>query len=482
MRKDILTSIASLMLLLPSTTVYGAYKTPNQMIKSHQTQTEVFSNTRSEFSVDKDTISRPDGFQHISRNSLAYVQGIKDQFLSKSFIETLRSCKRRARHRRSPTAVVAGIGLAIDLASYALDIYEMVHLTQPSEIEKLEKKVDSITSVVSNVFNKLQTIQTQIDNLYKLITLTYYQSIFIGDSSTIKSCYTDYSKFILDPFSDILQSRMNSCYSDARQSVRNVMTVSTVGSGVNNPFLNYTRTTEGCNGKELNYVWSYIFGIVTEGCISVIAAEQIIFGNTSFQRVADCNQYFDTLENVITSTYIECANQPCSDVESFIKSYSSGFTNSTTASDILVSLFPWYNITVIELTSVDKRGTTFGTLHISSMTLTVNSKHFMILWTPETMEYCIDSFNQSSTTGYNLFMLNIETKYVSNYYNGIRLHVVSGLTSQIYFTGYAENITRTSQMCDIVPTIATNTNKSNAYCIRSSTFLVAVVALLLFHC
>ena len=280
------------------------------------------------------------------------------------------------RTKRAAAAVLAGVSLGIDQASYALDIYELTHLTQESEVDKLERKVDKVQSIVSNVLTKLRSVQSQFNNVYDLISLSYYQTIFTEHSRVIESCFVDYCNFILNPFSDILQSRMNSCYHHVRTSLQNVMNVATVGSFSNVPFLNYTVTTRGCNGNDINNIWTYtcIYGIVLEGCVTVISGEQMLFGNTSFSRVTECDQHFQTLDNYLQSFYSQCAMEACDNILSLVKT-SVQLTNASVVGSALSALWPWFNVTVLELSPANTYdGSVFGTLEISNLTIEVNKK------------------------------------------------------------------------------------------------------------
>ena len=381
-----------------------------------------------------------------SWNAMEHIKSVQESFLS-GYHDKEKLLRSR---RKKRNAILLGVSLGIDLASYAIDIYELTHLTQESEVDKLERKVNKVQSIVSNVLTKLQSVQSHLRNIYNLIQLSYYQTIFTRDSRVIESCFVDYGDFILNPFSDILQSRMNTCYNHVRTSVENVMNVATVGSFHNEPFLNYTLATRGCNGNDINNIWTYIYGIVVEGCISMIAGQQMLFGNSSFSRVTECDRYFGTMENHLKTLYATCAMEHCIDIQSQILNSSVSFTNVSVIGSELSSLLPWFNITVLQLTPENSSdGQPFGTYELSNFTLEINKKKFAILWTSDATEYCRDNLNASTQTEFSLYGYGISKRHLVDYYNGIQLHVVSGLSTKHYFTGYGLNVSRTSKLCTL---------------------------------
>ena len=84
-------------------------------------------------------------------------------------------------------------------------------------------------------------------------------------------------------------------------------------------------------------------------------------------------------------------------------------------------------------------------------------KKFAILWTSDAIEYCQGSFNQSSGDDFNLFVYGLNKKNLVGYYNGISLHVVAGLSTRYYFTGYGQDVARTSRLCTLFSTDVVNT-------------------------
>lgn len=272
--------------------------------------------------------------------------------------------------------------LAYDVLSLGNDFINS--LISDDNFISVQGMINKLQKMMEELHNKLDYITQQLEDLLFLVSELPYKIAISQHIDKIRSCKTDFNNLFGNPNNTAALSIFKKCHNivvSVRAIGRYLSGKASIGPY---PFFEIYYEKDGYyRGQAIETMFRYLYTNFIDGCILIVAAERMVYNQTSALYRDECWKTFGEINSYMTKFYRKCMTKSCS---SFLSQVSKLFQtyqikNTSAALKILENNFPWFQFIVVESSTTASIVENNGTFVLNSKTFPIHGKIFHVFWT-----------------------------------------------------------------------------------------------------